>query len=258
MKGRRGAARKGLREGMAFEAELADVTASEHARVGGAVGLMACVAGLHANGCMFKREGAALVGVARIAGDFVAHALLDVARGRHAVRIMAIAAMDGALRELVAEGPFKGGADSRMARGAEGIAGPLHIGGVDAVAAGAGDAVAGVGGLKAMGLALIGGVAAEAGAVDGVGLAAGEDFEFGGVECFDVGETGSVTGLAGAALVSFIGKSGGLRRMADNATIGPDKSALCETGQSKERNREDCPFNSHGRLPIPGDTSGSC
>ena len=106
-----------------------------------------------------------------------------------------------------------------MASGAESVVCPLDVGTVNAVTAGAGDAVPGVGGLKAVRLTLIGGVAAEARAVDGIRLAAGEDFEFGGIEGFDMSEAGTVAGFAGAAFMRFVRERGGLRGVADDAAV---------------------------------------
>ena len=62
---------------------------------------------LHANGGMLEKKWAALFGVALETRDFVAYTMPHVCRGRRAVRIMAVPAVDRALVSLCPKGRSK-------------------------------------------------------------------------------------------------------------------------------------------------------
>ncbi len=94
--------------------------AGQHPRIGRAVRLVAGRAAFQPHRSMFESERPALVAVAFEAARFVGvHGLQHEVRLRAAVRIVAIHAGHGALRQPVLVGPLEAGPDIVVARGAQ-------------------------------------------------------------------------------------------------------------------------------------------
>lgn len=215
VEGRGNAADCGHRPGMTLEAELADVVAHEHPRIGGTVGFVAGRAGLELDRSMLKREGSAFVGMTLQARGLIPRYAGELRGRRPTVRIVAIDAGNGFFVQAVAKRPIEGGFFSNVARGAERVR--FHRQKrtlrrlMHRVASGAVDHVAVVSAEETAAMGFLAGMTGEAALIDAIGLGGlvGEDCsQLGG---FRVLGACLVAGLATASLP--IGAAAGFKQV---------------------------------------------
>ena len=106
---------------MAFHADLSYFVSRQHARVRGAVGLMARHAAFQAHGSVLERERSDFIAVALGAAWFAGARGLNGTGQGAAMRIVAIHAGHGAFRQTVFIGALETGPDIGVAGGALGI-----------------------------------------------------------------------------------------------------------------------------------------
>ena len=111
--------RAGFRKiGVAFHADEPNLRPGEHARIGGTVRLMARRTALQSHGSMFENEGASLIAMTLEAARLVGIHRLNGFRQEGSMRIVAVHAGHGALRQLMGIRFLKAGPDIGVAFGA--------------------------------------------------------------------------------------------------------------------------------------------